>query len=406
MPSLSVLGEGEVRAILEEHAPLNGTNRMKAILALSQAGMRGAAEQNAAIDAFARKAAAGKFAGVRGDALKSKPIRFLEHPWYPLGVLSLEYGEEGTGKGVDMADLAARVTTGELGDGQGTVEWIAFEDDAADVVKARIIAAGGDPSRVIFHEATEDGETPLTLPDDLLALEDAIRERGSILVIIDPLADALRDDLSQNANGDVRQGIVPLQGMARRLGIAVVGVAHPNKGGSTAADKVMGSKAWRTVPRSVTLWSRDPSNPNGDTRIRCLTKANLAGRKISERVTIEGVQVTDPDTGENVGVHPRIAGREPSEWTDGELVIFNATGKLPGDAGVASGTKLERGALLITELLTAGAGEVDAKVAYAAGVAEGLSESTMREARKRARVVEQGGKWMRAEDADDDGLAY
>lgn len=46
--------------------------------------------------------------------------------------------------GVWTAGIIAKVTTGELSDDPARVEVGTFKDDAADVLKSRIVAAGGD----------------------------------------------------------------------------------------------------------------------------------------------------------------------------------------------------------------------------------------------------------------------
>src|SRR5436309_1083897 len=69
------------------------------------------------------------------------------------GKLTLLDGDPDLGKSLITIDLAARVTTGQpMPDGSpgitGNVILIAPEDDAADTIKPRILAAGGDPSRI------------------------------------------------------------------------------------------------------------------------------------------------------------------------------------------------------------------------------------------------------------------
>ncbi len=72
------------------------------------------------------------------------------------------------------------------------------------------------------------------------------------------------------------KGIVPLHRMAQEIGATVLGVTHPNKGATDAANKVMGSK--ESVPRSVLIYGRDPDDLNGPTRIVAVSKANYAAR--------------------------------------------------------------------------------------------------------------------------------
>src|SRR5690348_11080365 len=67
---------------------------------------------SAALDAKAATQTAGKFAGRNAATVKPRRQRWLWDQWIPLGAMSLLYGEEGLGKGVTAADIAARATLG------------------------------------------------------------------------------------------------------------------------------------------------------------------------------------------------------------------------------------------------------------------------------------------------------
>lgn len=196
-------------------------------------------------------------------------------------------------------------------------------------------------------------------------------------MIVDPLPDALREGLKDNNNGDVRTGIVPLHRLAQRLGIAVLGVTHPNKGATDAANKVMGSKAWRSVPRSVLLYGRDPDDLEGPTRIVAVSKANDSDKRASKvkitSVNVDGVEHPQPRA-DLVG---------DSEYRDSDLILANAGGAKP----VKGENQTQAAAHLIYRLLEDGGGEIDAKVAYAAGEAAGIPEATMRRARQNIGVA-------------------
>jgi len=333
-----------------------------------------------------------KFAGRRATEIRVRPKRWLFDPWIPLGKATLLYGEEGLGKGLIAAMVAAQTTLGTLpGDLAGRpsrVEWVTFEDDPDDDLVPRLIAAGADLSLVTFHDEAGRYEAPLVIPDDVPALAAAVEARGSRLVIVDPLPDALREGLKDNNNGDVRKGFVPLQDMAKRLDCAVLGIGHPNKGATRAADKVMGSKAWRSVPRSVILLSRDPDDEQGPTRIMNLSKSNVSGDKPSVKARIKAVAV------DGAGPQPRLDIEGESKFTDSDLVTFAATGKLPG---IEFGDSREdRAKRLIVRLLEEAGGEIEARVAYAAGEADGIPEATMRRARE-ALAVSGGRVWAMPE---------
>lgn len=345
-------------------------------------------------DAEVREHSKGKFgAPVSAAHVKPVSINWLWSEYLPLGALSLLYGPEGDGKSTLTMMLAAMVTRGTLPGSlfgtPSTVEIVAFEDDAGAVLVPRLLAAGADLNRVFIH-GTDAGDAPLTLPDDVGAFGAALKGRGSRLVIVDPLPDSLREGLKDNNNADVRKGIVPLHRMAQDLGIAVLGVTHPNKGATDAANKVMGSKAWRSVPRSVLIYGRDPDDLTGSTRVVAVSKANYGGKPAS-RVNIESVTVDGVD-----GTQPRATLVGKSEYTDADLILANA-GAGRSEPIKGRGGQLQRATHLIYRLLEDGGGEIDGKVAYAAGAADAIPEATMRRARKDMGVT--GGRtWTLPDD--------
>ena len=341
---------------------------------------------DAELESETRERRKGKFAcPTAADAIKPVSITWLWRHYVPLGALSLIYGPEGDGKSTLTAMLAAMVTRGTLpGSLEGkpaSVEIIAYEDDPAAVLVPRLLAADADLSRVFIH-GDDVGDGLLTLPDDVEAFELALEDRRSRLVIVDPLPDALREGLKDNNNGDVRAGIVPLHNMAQRLGVAVLGITHPNKGSTNAADKVMGSKAWRSVPRSVMLYGRDPDDPDGPTRVVAVSKTNYAAKTASrvrvETVTLDGVEHPQP--------RARLDGM--SKYTDADVILANAGISQNEDKKPAS--QLEAAERLIYRLLEDGGGEIESKVVYAAGEAAGLPEATMRRARQNMGVTGRG----------------
>jgi len=331
-----------------------------------------------------------RFGGRRASAVERRSIEWLWNRFLPLGALSLLYGPEGDGKSVFTAMLAARVTLGTLpGELEGEpagVEIVAFEDDAEAVLRPRLEAAGANLDLVTIHDDDEAGAL-LTLPDDVEDLEGAIEERASRLVIVDPLPDALREGLKDNNNGDVRKGIVPLHRMAQRLGVAVVGVSHPNKGATDPANKVMGSKAWRSVPRSVILYGRDPDDVEGATRIAAVSKANYSDKPACK------VRISSAEVDGVKGTVPRAEVVGASNYRDADLLVVNATGAHGETKGLSKEKRAEH---LLYRLLEEGGGEVEARVAYAAGDAVEIGEATVRRARQE--IGAEGGKVWRLPD--------
>jgi hypothetical protein len=336
------------------------------------------------------EATQGKFARPTSAAsVAPVDIDWLWSGFLPLGSLNLLYGGEGDGKSVLTAMLAALATRGllpgELSGKPTDVEFVAYEDDQAAVIVPRLLAAGADLNRVWFHGG-ELGDEPLTLPDDAEAFGHAIKARGSRLVIVDPLPDALREGLKDNNNGDVRKALVPLHAMAQATGACVLGVTHPNKGATEAANKVMGSRAWRSVPRAVLIYGPDPDDAEGNTRILAVSKANYA-RKQSVKVKVQEVAVDGVD---KLQAKAELAGT--SRYTDQDIIAAKAGG-VPGKLD----NKQAAAERLIYKLLEDGGGQVEASTVYAAAEAAGISKTKLREVRATIGVTG-GTVWVLDED--------
>ena len=86
--------------------------------------------------------------------VQAKPIEWLWPNWLAIGKVSMLSGKGGKGKSTILCDLAARTTTGAAwpdhvsGGKPGSVVILAAEDDAADTLKPRLVAARADMSRV------------------------------------------------------------------------------------------------------------------------------------------------------------------------------------------------------------------------------------------------------------------
>ena len=119
--------------------------------------------------------------------------RDLPGPGYiPKGAITLFDGMPDQGKSILTCDIAAHVSSGIPFPGGAeakprTVIMINGEDYPPHVTIPRILAAGGDPGKVIIWPDPEAEYEPLLLPDKLSALEQLIDDHDVGLVIIDPL---------------------------------------------------------------------------------------------------------------------------------------------------------------------------------------------------------------------------
>ena len=178
-------------------------------------------------------------------------VRWLWRYVVPIGKPTIFEGDPAKGKSVVTMDIAARVTTGRpmpdgpAGlDGPYAVLIISGEDDYADTIKPRLLAAGVDERRVIrlTLERDEKGNVvPLTLPTGLsrirTALEQAHRDHGLVvkLIIIDPITNFLSERTQTGIDASVRQALAPLSELASELDVALILVRHLNKQGEMKA---------------------------------------------------------------------------------------------------------------------------------------------------------------------------
>jgi hypothetical protein len=128
----------------------------------------------------------------------SKPLTWLWPGRIPLGHLTLLDAAPGCGLSLFALTLAACVSSGSpLPDGTptqpGNVILLAPYDSAADTLKLRLQAAGGDPAHILLlRPLVEDASHALartrsfTFPHDLDYLASMIRTLNARLVILDP----------------------------------------------------------------------------------------------------------------------------------------------------------------------------------------------------------------------------
>lgn len=211
----------------------------------------------------------------------------------PKGKLTIWEGDPDKGKSTITLDVAARVTTGRAmpgTDGEseepGSVLIVAGEDDYADTIKPRMIAAGGDDSRVILLPLKRDEKgaiIPLTLPSGIERIRRAVqaaKEDGHDvkLIIIDPITNYLGEKGYTGSDVDVRKALFPLGELAAELGAALLVVRHLNKNGElkSAMYRGSGSIAFTGAARSTFVVAEH--HELIDTLVLCPVKANLVPR--------------------------------------------------------------------------------------------------------------------------------
>jgi hypothetical protein len=240
---------------------------------------------------------------VPASAIKVKPVHWLWRDRIPLGELTLLAGREGIGKSTVAYTLAAWITTGSMkGRFLGVPRSVlvaATEDSWEHTIVPRLMAAGADLDRVYRVDVvTEDGLAGLlTLPSDISDLHLAVEKSDAALVLLDPLVSRLNAKLDSHKDAEVRIALEPLKAFADRARVAVLGIIHVNKSGSSdSLNVIMGSRAFGAVARAVLMTVK---NPEDGTCLFGLAKNNLGSKdQPAFRYQIVGEKVAETAEGD------------------------------------------------------------------------------------------------------------
>jgi hypothetical protein len=253
---------------------------------------------------------------VTANRIRPKKVRWLWPDRIPLGKLTLFVGNPDNGKSLAAIYVTAITTTG--GDwyspGQriqnpipaGDVLIFADEDEAADTIVPRLIAAGANCASVHLckMQAVGTNETAaqrqMRLDADLDAIQKCLKENPAIrLVVLDPLSNHM-GDININSELEVRRVLIPLVELAEKTSVAILGVMHLNKDeNKRSTSRVSGAMAFVGVARSVWIFDTDSETEGMFHMVRL--KQNIAKRKGGLRyqisttnVEIEGERVPQP----------------------------------------------------------------------------------------------------------------
>ena len=210
------------------------------------------------------------------STITARKVDWLWYPYIPFGKITIIQGDPGDGKTTLVLNLAALLSNGlPMPDTDkkvdcSTIIYQSAEDGAEDTIKPRLTSAGADCSRIAFIDESEKG---FTLND--ARIENAIRETGSRLMVIDPLQAYLGENSEMNRADGIRPMMKHLAAIADRTGCAIIIIGHMNKAsGTKGIYRGLGSIDITASARSVLLVGRIRSNPS--VRVMAQLKNSLA----------------------------------------------------------------------------------------------------------------------------------
>jgi putative DNA primase/helicase len=185
------------------------------------------------------------------------------HGRFPLGELTMLYGDPGVGKGTITVALIAQIT--QAG---GTVLISSPEDDPIRVIKPRLIAAGVDLTRCHTIDSVRDYGAQAI---DLSSEHDKIIERAlhhkAEVIILDPISEHLAADVKNER--DNRDALGPYLQACRDHRIATIAVGHTNRtAGGSGYMRAGGSSALYKIARSAFIVGHVPAAATEDGEAR------------------------------------------------------------------------------------------------------------------------------------------
>lgn len=225
----------------------------------------------------------------QASTIPPEAVSWLWEGYLARGKVHILGGKPAAGKTTLAIAMAATVTTGGTWpDGTccepGNVVIWSGEDDPADTLVPRLIAADANLDRVHFVSGTiEDSESiPFDPARHLPALSNAMAGLENVrLLIVDPVVSAVAGDSYKNA--EVRRALQPLADLGASAHCVVLGITHFTKGtgGRDPVERITGSLAFGALARVVLVAAKSEEDaPDADVasagrRLMMRAKSNI-----------------------------------------------------------------------------------------------------------------------------------
>jgi putative DNA primase/helicase len=273
----------------------------------------------------------------RFSEVEPEEVSWLWHPYIPLKKLTILEGDPGQGKTYLMLALAAAVTQGHSFPDQkgrvppphmdwGTVLYMSAEDDMADTLVPRAIAAGANRERLIEVSGWSNGGTvePFSFAQ-LALLSEAIGDTKARLVIVDPIQGFIGEKVDTHRTNEVRPIMSQLRNIAEHHRCAILLIRHLTKGIGKALYRGQGSVDFTAAARSVLVVAE--SLEDESKKVMAQEKSSLApkGASLVFQIRDDGFHwcgISRVNADELVHQQPIKAQhqlRAAAEWLEGAL---------------------------------------------------------------------------------------
>ena len=201
------------------------------------------------------------------SSVTQQEVQWLWYPYIPYGKITLLQGDPGEGKSTLALNIAALLTRGDsMPDGfrkdfTESVVYQCSEDNLADTIKPRLLAAGADCGK------------SLTLEDR--RIEETILQTKAGLFILDPIQSFISQDGDMQNAVKMRATLGKLARVAARTSCAILLIGHMNKTRTgKSLYRGLGSIDIAAIARSVLMVIRDPED--NELRYMVSIKSSLA----------------------------------------------------------------------------------------------------------------------------------
>jgi putative DNA primase/helicase len=223
---------------------------------------------------------------MNGAAIAPLSISWFWEGWLARGKMHLIGGQPGTGKTTIAMSIAATISLAasrpvswpdgtKCEEGGNVIVW-SGEDDPADTLVPRLLAAGADLKHIFFVGGVREGEKSRDFDPakDIAQLRVAIDQAGgAALLIVDPIVSAISGDSHKNA--ETRRGLQPLVELARDINAALIGITHFSKGtsGREPVERITGSLAFGALARVIMVAAVRPAKSECEAPSRMFARA-------------------------------------------------------------------------------------------------------------------------------------